>query len=103
MERKHFYVLVNLTDEVVGIGQSEIPEDRDHSIVRKRYPSIPGFKFPIIMFRYRRCEIKSDWVVIFWIPQGTSISSNYFIKNITAASREAPAHLLRQHNSDAIA
>ena len=30
MARKKFYVLVNLTDKVMGIGQSGMPYDRDH-------------------------------------------------------------------------
>ena len=43
MSRKHFYLLVNFTDEVMGIGQSEIPDARYSSIVQKNYPSNLGF------------------------------------------------------------
>ena len=37
MSRKHFYVLVNLTDEVIGIGKIEIPDVMDCSIAWKCY------------------------------------------------------------------
>ena len=87
MARNHFYALVNLTDEVMGTGQIEIPYARDHSIERKSYPSNLGFKFPIGIFRYRRGGIKLYWVVIFQTPQGTSTPSTDFIKTIAEASR----------------
>ena len=51
MARKHFYVVVNLTDEVMVIGQSEMPDARDCSIVRKCYLSKLGFNFSIGIFR----------------------------------------------------
>ena len=102
MEMKEFYVLVNLTDEVMGINQSEIPDALDHSISRKCYLSDLHFKFPIGMFRYIRGGSKSDWVVIFQIPQGVSTSSTGFIKSIAAESIETLAHLLRRQTSDAI-
>ena len=51
MARKHFYVVVSLTDEVMGIGQSEIPDARDYSIVRKCYLSNLGINFSIGIFR----------------------------------------------------
>ena len=54
MSRKHFYVLVNLTDEVIGISKSEMPDVMDCSIARKCYLSEFGFKLPIVIFRYRR-------------------------------------------------
>ena len=103
MGRKHFYVVVNLTDEVMGIGQSEMPDARDSSIVWKCYLSNLGFKFSVGIFRYRRGGSKSDWVVIFWIFQGASTSSTNFIKTIAVASIEALSQLLRRHTSDAIA
>ena len=68
MSIKHFYVLVNLTDEVMGIGQSEMSDARDRSILRKIYLIDVGFKFTIGMFRYRRGGSKEYWVVIFRIP-----------------------------------
>ena len=80
-----------------------MPDARDCSIARECYLSNLGFKFPIVMFRYRRGGSKADWVVIFWIPQGTSTSSTDFIKTIAAESREALAYLLRQKTSDAVA
>ena len=72
MSRKHFYVLVNLTDEVIGIGQSEIPDVMDFSIARKCYLSDLGFKLPIGMFTYGRGGSKADSVVIFWSLHKTS-------------------------------
>ena len=54
MARNHFYALANLTDEVIGIGQSDIPDARNRSLARKRHFSNLGFKLPIGMFRYRR-------------------------------------------------
>ena len=53
-ERKNFYILVNLTDEVMGIGHSDMTDVRDCSLARKRYFRDFVFKFPIRMFRYRR-------------------------------------------------
>ena len=70
MTRKNFYVVVNLTDEVMLIGQSETPDARDCSIVRKRHLSNHDFNFPVEMFRYRRGGSKADWVDIFQITQG---------------------------------
>ena len=87
MTRKNFYVVVNLTDEVMVIGQSEMPDARDRSIVRKCYLSNLGFNFPVGMFRYRRGGSKADWVDIFQITQGASTSSTNFIKTIATASR----------------
>ena len=72
MERKHLSVLLNLTDKVILIGQSEIPDASYHSIARKRYLRNIGFKFAIVLFRYIRGGSKADWVVIFWVPRGTS-------------------------------
>ena len=103
MGGKHFYVVVNLTDEVMGIGQSEMPDARDSSIVRECYLSNLGFKFSVVIFRYRRGASKADWFVIFWIFQGAPTSSTNFIKTIAAASIEALSHLLRRHTSDSIA
>ena len=102
MSRKHFYVLVNLTDEVIVIGQSEMPDVMDFSIARKCYLIDLGFKLPIGMFRYRRGGSKSDQVVIVQTPQETSNSSIDFIKTTAAVTREAPAHLLRWQTSYAI-
>ena len=51
MARKRFYLVVNLTDEVMVIGQSEIPDARDCSIVRKWYLRNLGFNFSIGIFR----------------------------------------------------
>ena len=51
MARKHFCVVVNLTDEVMVIGQSKIPDARDSSIFRKCYLSNLGFNFSIGVFR----------------------------------------------------
>ena len=102
MSRKHFYVLVNQTDEVIGVVQSEMPDVMDCSIARKCYLSEFGFKLPIVIFRYRRGGSKEYQVVIVQIPQGTSNSSTYFIKTTAAESREAPTHFLRRLNSDAI-
>ena len=103
MERKHFSVLLNLTDKVILIGQSEIPDARYHSISRKRYLSDLGFKFSIVLFRYIRGGSKADWVVIFQISQGTSTSSTDLIETIAAASIEEIAHLLMWKTSNAIA
>ena len=72
MARKHFFVLVDLIDEVTGIGHSDMPDARDLSLARKRYFSDLGFKFFIGMFRYIRGGSKADWVVIFWVPRGAS-------------------------------
>ena len=52
--RNNFYVLVHLTDEVMGIGHSDIPDTRDRSLARRCYFSDLGFKFPIGFFKYRR-------------------------------------------------
>ena len=103
MARKHFYVLVNFTDEVNGIYQIEMTDARCRSIAWKFYLSNIGFKFLIEMFRYRRCGSKAYWVFILRIPRGTSNSSDDFIKNISAASREAPEHLSRRKTSYSIA
>ena len=103
MTRKHFYVLVNLTDEVLGIGHSDMPDTRDCSPARKCYFSDIDFKFPIGMFRYRRSGSKTDWVVIFRVPRGASTSNSDFIQTIANTSREAPEHLSRRQTSDAIA
>ena len=100
--RKSFYVVVNLTDEVMVIGQSEMPDARYRSIVRKCYLRNLGFNFPVGMFRYRRGGIKADWVDIFQITQGASTSSTNFIKTIATASREAPSNFSKKHTSDAI-
>ena len=54
MARKNLYALVNLTDEVMGIGKIGIPDARDCSLARKHQFSDLGFKFPIGMFRYIR-------------------------------------------------
>ena len=81
MSRNHFYVLVNLTGEVIRMGQSEMPDVMDCSILRKCYLSDLGFNISIGMFRYRRGGSKEDWVVIFWILQGVSKSSTDFIKD----------------------
>ena len=51
MSRKHFIVVASLTDEVMVIGQSEIPDARDYSIVQKFYLSNLGFNFSIGIFR----------------------------------------------------
>ena len=102
MSRKLFYALVNLADEVIVIGQSEMPDVMDFSIARKCYLIDLGFKLPIGMFRYRRGGSKADQVVILQIPKGTSNSNSYFIKTTAASSREAPTHLLRRLTSDAI-
>ena len=102
MSRKHFYVLVNQTDEVIGVVQSEMPDVMDFSIARKCYLIDLGFKLPIGMFRYRRGGSKSDQVVIVQTPQETSNSSIDFIKTTAAVTREAPAHLLRWQTSYAI-
>ena len=51
MARKHFYVVVSLTDEVMVIGQSEIPDARYFSIVQEYYLSNLGFNFSIGIFR----------------------------------------------------
>ena len=59
MTRKNFYILVNLTDEVMEIGHSDMPYARDISLARKRYFSDLGFKFPIGILRYRRGGSKS--------------------------------------------
>ena len=95
MTRKNFYVVVNLTDEVMVIGQSEMTDARDRSILRKCYLNNLGFNFPAGMFRYIRGGSKADWVDIFRIAQGVSTSSTDFIKTIGTASREAPSHLSR--------
>ena len=68
MSREKFYILVNLRDEVMVIGQNETRDARDISIARKRYPINLGFKFFIGMFKYRRGGSKADCFVIFWIP-----------------------------------
>ena len=47
MASKNFYVLVYFTDEVMGICQSEITDDRDRAITQKSYIRYLGFKFPI--------------------------------------------------------
>ena len=62
MARNHFYVLLNFTDEVMEIGNSDMPDARDLSLARKRYFSDLGFKFPIGMFSYRRGGSKADCV-----------------------------------------
>ena len=103
MARNHFYVLVNLTDEVMVIYHNDIPDTRDRSLVRKCYFSDLGFKFTIAIFRYRRGGSKSYWVVIFWVPMGTSTSNSNFIQIIATVSREAIAHLSWHQTSDAIA
>ena len=51
MEKKDCYVVLNLADEVMLIGQSEIPYDRDCSIVREWYLRNLGFNFSIGIFR----------------------------------------------------
>ena len=58
MARKKFYVLVNLTDKVMGIGQSGMPYARDHSISCKNSLIDQYFNFLIGMFRYRKGENK---------------------------------------------
>ena len=63
MASKNFYVLVYFTDEVMGICQSEITDDRDRAITQKSYIRYLGFKFPIWIFRYRRGGSKSCWVL----------------------------------------
>ena len=102
MARKHFYVLVNSTDEVIGIGHSDMPDARYLSLARKRYFRELGFNFPIGMFKYRRGVSKVYWVIIFRVPMGTSTSNSYFIQTIANASREAPAHLSRWQTYDSI-
>ena len=103
MARKHFYVVLILTYEVMVIGQSEILDARYCSVVRKCYLSNLGFNFSIGIFRYRRGGSGSDWVVIFRTTQGASTSSTNFIKTISASLRESLSHLLRRHSSDGIA
>ena len=53
MARNHFYVLVNLTDDVMVIVHSDMPDVTDISLAQKCYFSDLGFDFPIGMFRYR--------------------------------------------------
>ena len=65
MTRKHFYALINLTNEVMGIGKIDITDARDCSLARKRHFSDLGFKFPIGMFLYRRCGNKAYCFGIF--------------------------------------
>ena len=103
MEGKNLYFLVNLTDEVMGISQSEIPDARDRSIAQKRYLSNLGYKFLIGMFGYRRGGSKSYWFVIFSIPQGASTPTTDLIKTIAEASRKSLARLSRWKTSDSIA
>ena len=43
IEKEEFYVVVNLIDEVMVIGQNEMTDARDRSIVQKRYLSNRGF------------------------------------------------------------
>ena len=70
MARDHFYILVNLTDEVMGIGHGDMPYERDRSLVPKRYFSDLGLKFPIGIFSYRRGGIRADWFLSFGFPGG---------------------------------
>ena len=44
MTRKHFYVLVNFTDEVMGISHIDMPDARDQSLARRFYFSKPWFQ-----------------------------------------------------------
>ena len=87
MTRKNFYIVVNLTNVVIGIGQTERPDARNRSIMWKCYPRKLSFKFTVGIFRYRIGGSKAYWVVIFWIPQGASTSSTNFIKNIARRVR----------------
>ena len=52
--RNHFYVMVNMTDEVMGIGNSDMTDARNCSLAQRFYVSELGFKFPIEIFKYRR-------------------------------------------------
>ena len=70
MARKHFCVLVNIIDEVMGIGQSEITDNRDFSIARKLYLSDIGFKFTIGIFRYKKVGVKQIGLLSFGSTRG---------------------------------
>ena len=83
MTRKHFYVLVNFTDEVMGIGHNDMLDARDHSLARKRCFSDLGSSLPLECLGIEEVGVKNNVLLYLRFPGGhqpqTPILSKLFL------------------------